>query len=228
MFGLLSLPKTCTISYVHTDPYIQANLAAMLILIANLLLRVIPLLLNILLMVVWSYIFPPWLSPLSLSDRFDTIHQQYPYWSLGKLGNFYGSFKDKTYFFLLCDLFALLTAVIIAKVIIGLVFVVFLIHKYKTARKKVHIVEQFLYNQSSFMPKRYHFAEIIVITGHLSNKLGQGGFGSIYKGQLFDGTLVAVKVLENSKFSGEEFINEFSTIGRIYHSNVVRLLGFCS
>ncbi|KAK0601618.1 hypothetical protein LWI29_025867 [Acer saccharum] len=39
---------------------------------------------------------------------------------------------------------------------------------------------------------------------------------------------VAIKVLAKSKFSGEEFINEVSTIGRIHHINVVRLLGFCS
>ncbi|TXG67110.1 hypothetical protein EZV62_008385 [Acer yangbiense] len=38
---------------------------------------------------------------------------------------------------------------------------------------------------------------------------------------------VAIKVLAKSKFSGEEFINEVSTIGRIHHTNVVRLLGFC-
>ncbi|KAH9746607.1 protein kinase domain-containing protein [Citrus sinensis] len=56
----------------------------------------------------------------------------------------------------------------------------------------------------------------------------QGGFGSVYKGQLHTGRLIAVKMLENSKFSAEEFINEVSTIGRIHHVNVVQLLGFCS
>ncbi|KAK2639313.1 hypothetical protein Ddye_027108 [Dipteronia dyeriana] len=89
-------------------------------------------------------------------------------------------------------------------------------------------VEKFLYNQQSWMPKRYSFIEIIAITNHFGDKLGQGGFGSVYKGQLLNGTLVAVKVLANSKFSGEDFINEVSTIGRIHHANVVRLLGFCS
>ncbi|KAL5830508.1 hypothetical protein ACOSQ3_019976 [Xanthoceras sorbifolium] len=73
----------------------------------------------------------------------------------------------------------------------------------------------------------YFYAEIIAMTNHFRDKLGQGGFGSVYKGQLHNGSLVAVKVLENSKFSGEEFINEVSTIGRIHHANVVRLLGFC-
>ncbi|KAK9226719.1 hypothetical protein WN943_011767 [Citrus x changshan-huyou] len=49
----------------------------------------------------------------------------------------------------------------------------------------------------------------------------------VYKGQLHTGCLIAGKILENSKFSAEEFINEVSTIGRIHYVNVVHLLGFC-
>ncbi|KAF8724656.1 hypothetical protein HU200_020929 [Digitaria exilis] len=59
-------------------------------------------------------------------------------------------------------------------------------------------------------------------------KLGQGGFGSVYRGQLPNGVPVAVKILENSTGEGEDFINEVATIGRIHHANIVRLLGFCS
>ncbi|GAY64609.1 hypothetical protein CUMW_234810, partial [Citrus unshiu] len=57
---------------------------------------------------------------------------------------------------------------------------------------------------------------------------GKDGFGSVYKGQLHIGGLIAVKMLENSNFSAVEFINEVSTIGRIHHVNVVQLLGFYS
>ena len=57
---------------------------------------------------------------------------------------------------------------------------------------------------------------------------GKDGFGSVYKGQLHTGGLIAVKMLENSNFSAVEFINEVSTIGRIHHVNVVQLLGFYS
>ncbi|KAK2635292.1 hypothetical protein Ddye_030084 [Dipteronia dyeriana] len=106
--------------------------------------------------------------------------------------------------------------------------VVFVIHKYKKTKKTVDKVEKFLYNQQSWMPKRHSYIEIIAITNNFRDKLGQGGFGSVYKGQLHNGSLVAIKVLENSKFSGEEFTNEVSTIGRIHHVNVVRLVGFCS
>ncbi|XP_006448346.2 uncharacterized protein LOC18051093, partial [Citrus clementina] len=109
-----------------------------------------------------------------------------------------------------------------------IVFLVFLIHKYRTTLQTVDNVEKFLHNHQSWMPKRYSYPEIIAVTNHFTHKLGQGGFGSVYKGQLHTGRLIAVKMLENSKFSAEEFINEVSTIGRIHHVNVVQLLGFCS
>jgi serine/threonine protein kinase len=60
--------------------------------------------------------------------------------------------------------------------------------------------------------------------------LGQGGYGSVYKGVLLPGDVhVAVKMLEgNSNCNGEDFISEVSTLGRIHHVNVFRLVGFCS
>ncbi|OWM85548.1 hypothetical protein CDL15_Pgr010167 [Punica granatum] len=69
---------------------------------------------------------------------------------------------------------------------------------------------------------------------HNRQKLGQGGFGSVYKGKLSDGTVVEVKLLNSAKGSGEEFINKVAGISRralIYekssHINIVTLLGFC-
>lgn len=56
-----------------------------------------------------------------------------------------------------------------------------------------------------------------------------GGFGSVYKGSLADGTLVAVKKLERALPHGEkEFIAEVNTIGSMHHMNLVRLCGYCS
>uniref|UniRef100_A0A0D9Y2E6 Protein kinase domain-containing protein n=1 Tax=Oryza glumipatula TaxID=40148 RepID=A0A0D9Y2E6_9ORYZ len=66
------------------------------------------------------------------------------------------------------------------------------------------------------------------IARRFKDKLDYGGFGSVYKGELPNRVLVAVKMLENSIGEGEEFINEVATIGRIHHANIVRLLGFCS
>ncbi|KAK4592726.1 hypothetical protein RGQ29_017029 [Quercus rubra] len=56
---------------------------------------------------------------------------------------------------------------------------------------------------------------------------GQGGFRSVYKGKLLDDRLVAVKVINELKGNGEEFINEVASISRTSHVNVVTLLGYC-
>ncbi|KAI7731215.1 hypothetical protein M8C21_030815 [Ambrosia artemisiifolia] len=62
-----------------------------------------------------------------------------------------------------------------------------------------------------------------------SNKLGEGGFGSVYKGVLLDGTLIAVKQLSSkSKQGNREFVNEIGMIAGIQHPNVVRLHGCCA
>ncbi|CAN6451493.1 unnamed protein product [Victoria cruziana] len=67
------------------------------------------------------------------------------------------------------------------------------------------------------------------MTGRFRQKLGQGGFGSVYRGKLPNGLPVAVKVIETTSGSnGGEFLNEVATIGRVHHVNVVRLLGFCA
>ncbi|KAG6476596.1 hypothetical protein ZIOFF_065841 [Zingiber officinale] len=92
----------------------------------------------------------------------------------------------------------------------------------------VDLVEKFLRRQQTLMPTRYAYSELIAITRHFRDKLGQGGFGSVFKGELIGGHFVAVKMLVNSKCNGDDFINEVSTIGRIHHVNVVRLVGYCS
>ncbi|KAJ4966252.1 hypothetical protein NE237_018101 [Protea cynaroides] len=58
------------------------------------------------------------------------------------------------------------------------------------------------------------------------DKVGQGGYGGVFKGKLPDGRLVAVKVLNDSKGNGENFINEVASINRTSQVNVVSLLGF--
>ncbi|XBI23468.1 hypothetical protein VPH35_048708 [Triticum aestivum] len=89
-------------------------------------------------------------------------------------------------------------------------------------------VEMFLKAYGTSKPTRYTFLEVKKIARRFKDKLGQGGFGSVYKGELQNGVPVAVKMLENSTGEGEEFINEVATIGLIHHANIVRLLGFCS
>ncbi|KAG0468521.1 hypothetical protein HPP92_017849 [Vanilla planifolia] len=58
-----------------------------------------------------------------------------------------------------------------------------------------------------------------------ANKLGEGGFGSVYKGQLRDGQEIAVKRLSRYSFQGlDEFMNEVMLIANLQHRNLVRLL----
>ncbi|KAJ0974862.1 hypothetical protein J5N97_016827 [Dioscorea zingiberensis] len=61
----------------------------------------------------------------------------------------------------------------------------------------------------------------------LSNKLGEGGFGPVYKGNL-QGQEIAVKRLSKTSGQGnEEFKNEVELIARLQHTKLVRLLGWC-
>ncbi|XP_050258378.1 cysteine-rich receptor-like protein kinase 44 isoform X3 [Quercus robur] len=74
------------------------------------------------------------------------------------------------------------------------------------------------------------FGTIKVATDDFSdaNKLGQGGFGVVYKGKLFDGQVIAVKRLSKNSRQGDlEFKNEVLLVAKLQHRNLVRLLGFC-
>lgn len=60
------------------------------------------------------------------------------------------------------------------------------------------------------------------------NKIGEGGFGSVYKGRLKDGKLIAIKVLSAESRQGvKEFLTEINTISKIEHENLVKLFGCC-
>ncbi|KAK1557554.1 hypothetical protein Q3G72_026881 [Acer saccharum] len=77
---------------------------------------------------------------------------------------------------------------------------------------------------------QFNFSTIKVATNDFSNdnKLGQGGFGAVYKGILSDGRIIAVKRLASNSEQGElEFKNEILLVARLQHRNLVRLLGFC-
>ncbi|MQL79938.1 hypothetical protein Taro_012390 [Colocasia esculenta] len=90
-------------------------------------------------------------------------------------------------------------------------------------------IEKFLEECKALNPERYSYVDIKKITDQFKTKLGEGGYGSVYKGLLPSGIEVAVKVLIRTVGNvGEEFVNEVQTIGRIHHVNVVRLLGFCA
>ncbi|KAI3769370.1 hypothetical protein L6452_00471 [Arctium lappa] len=62
----------------------------------------------------------------------------------------------------------------------------------------------------------------------VANKIGEGGFGSVYKGVLSDGTLIAVKQLSSKSRQGNrEFLNELGMISALQHPHLVKLHGCC-
>lgn len=64
-------------------------------------------------------------------------------------------------------------------------------------------------------------------TKNFSDRLGGGGFGSVFKGLLGDSTAVAVKRLDDARQGEKQFRAEVSSVGMIQHINLVRLIGFC-
>ncbi|AES59890.1 wall-associated receptor kinase galacturonan-binding protein [Medicago truncatula] len=106
--------------------------------------------------------------------------------------------------------------------------IVLLIYKCRREHLSVYDgIEDFLRSDNSIMPIRYSYKDIKKITEQFKTKLGNGGYGTVFKGQLRSGCLVAVKLLDKAKSNGQDFINEVVTIGRIHHVNVVHLIGFC-
>ncbi|KAI3517259.1 hypothetical protein L1887_16472 [Cichorium endivia] len=117
-----------------------------------------------------------------------------------------------------------------------------LVYACRKKRKRLHMKAQG--NQGHALRKKNtsvqieHLDEIPVFslnqiakaTGNFSsnNKIGEGGFGPVYKGVLEDGQEVAVKRLSETSQQGlEEFKNEVICIAKLQHRNLVKLLGYC-
>ncbi|GLT30500.1 hypothetical protein SLA2020_052960 [Shorea laevis] len=107
--------------------------------------------------------------------------------------------------------------------ILMLIFVVFYLRRRKDADK-----EELLGIAPG--PNTFSYAELRAATDDFSpsNKLGEGGFGPVYKGKLFDGRVVAVKQLSVASHQGKsQFVTEIATISAVQHRNLVKLYGCC-
>jgi serine/threonine protein kinase len=95
--------------------------------------------------------------------------------------------------------------------------------KKKTSR------DQAPHNEIGDDVKVYPYAKLKIATNMFHLDIGSGGFGSVYKGTLKDGTVVAVKQLSaQSKHGVKEFLTEIATISDIQHEILVKLHGCCA
>ncbi|KAK8689346.1 hypothetical protein V6N13_088067 [Hibiscus sabdariffa] len=124
----------------------------------------------------------------------------------------------------------IITGIVLGSLILAMAVIAVGWRYYSEKKKKEGQIkiEKFLEDYRALKPSRYSYVDIKRITNHFKDKLGQGGYGTVFKGRLSTDILVAVKVLNNFKGNGEEFINEVGLMGRIHHVNVTRLIGFCA
>ncbi|VAH35581.1 unnamed protein product [Triticum turgidum subsp. durum] len=100
---------------------------------------------------------------------------------------------------------------------------------WRQKRKKILLELEELYTIVG-RPNVFSYSELRSATENFdsSNLLGEGGYGSVYKGKLSDGRVVAVKQLSESSNQGKlQFATEIETISRVQHRNLVKLYGCC-
>ncbi|OAY76405.1 G-type lectin S-receptor-like serine/threonine-protein kinase [Ananas comosus] len=85
-----------------------------------------------------------------------------------------------------------------------------------------------LLEYASGAPVQFSYRELDRSTKGFKERLGAGGFGSVYRGTLANRTVVAVKQLEGIEQGEKQFRMEVATISSTHHLNLVRLIGFCS
>jgi hypothetical protein len=122
----------------------------------------------------------------------------------------------------------ILPSLLAARLLFGVTFfITLLIYKWRKRHLSMYECIEIYLQQNNLTSIRYSYQEIKKMTRGFKDKLGEGGFGTVFKGNLRSGPCVAIKMLGKAKGNGQDFISEVMTIGRIHHLNVVQLLGFC-
>ncbi|XP_038893810.1 LEAF RUST 10 DISEASE-RESISTANCE LOCUS RECEPTOR-LIKE PROTEIN KINASE-like 2.4 [Benincasa hispida] len=114
-----------------------------------------------------------------------------------------------------------------AVIVLGLFVITISIYYTKKSMSNKQKIEENIRRYSTQIPKRYSYSKLKKITHSFKNKLGRGGFSTVYKGKLPDGRDVAVKLLNESRENGQDFMNEVVSVTKTSHVNIVSLLGFC-
>ncbi|KAF6160896.1 hypothetical protein GIB67_025431 [Kingdonia uniflora] len=123
-------------------------------------------------------------------------------------------------------------AIVVVPIVIGVLLLIavlcaFLLRRNKRKKRKYGMIDET--EMISADSLHFDLRTIRVATDNFcdANKLGQGGFGAVYKGALPDGQEIAVKRLsKNSGQGSQEFKNEVGLLHKLQHRNLVRLLGF--
>ncbi|KAJ4705558.1 Lectin receptor kinase [Melia azedarach] len=122
----------------------------------------------------------------------------------------------------------LIIVLLLVLLIIGVSFSSYWRRKYKTREVEILSIEEQIHG-SNLAPRKFRLRELKKATGNFNpkNKLGRGGFGTVYKGTWRNKEIAVKRVSETSRHGKQEFIAEVTTIGSLRHRNLVKLIGWC-
>ncbi|CAK7351237.1 unnamed protein product [Dovyalis caffra] len=103
---------------------------------------------------------------------------------------------------------------------ISVVVIIVRARRWMKAKKSKKDVEDDQINQVPGMPVRFSYEDLRIATDDFRETLGRGGFGSVFKGVLADGTGIAVKRLDRLGQGKRAFLAEVETIGSLHHFNL--------
>ncbi|MED6194720.1 hypothetical protein PIB30_031136 [Stylosanthes scabra] len=158
-----------------------------------------------------------WFDNLIDMVRFSTAGQDiYIRVPLSELGNDHGNLKKKK------------VGIAVGVIIFGLITCISLVIIKKSGVAR--IIQRNRQRQKVTDLPTFDFSVLVKATDNFSssNKIGEGGFGSVYNGTLTNGQELAVKRRSKKSKQGlEEFKNEVALIAKLQHRNLVKLLGCC-
>jgi serine/threonine protein kinase len=111
----------------------------------------------------------------------------------------------------------------------GIVFYLYWERKHRERPEDTYTGIEDQIQGSSMAPQKFNLRELRKATGNfnLKNKLGKGGFGTVYKGVLPNKVVAVKRVSKDSRQGKQEFIAEVTIIGSLRHRNLVKLIGWC-